>query len=48
MLQSTDTPSSAILAELGYIHCVSDLRAVGLLARKKVSDGGSNQHRCVR
>ena len=39
ILRSRDTPSLGILVELG---------AVGLLASKRVSDGGSNQHRCVR
>jgi hypothetical protein len=29
-------------------HSVRDLRAVGLLARKRVSNGGSDRHRSVR
>lgn len=49
ILRSRDTPSLVILVELGYVvHSVRDVRAVGLLASKRVNDGGSNQHRCVR
>ena len=49
ILESTDAPSLVISAELGYIvvYFVPYLRAVSLLAREEVSDGGSNRHRCV-
>jgi hypothetical protein len=49
ILQSTGIPSLVILADVGYIiHSVPDVCALGLLARKRIGDGGSNQHRCVR
>ena len=44
ILHSADTPS-LVIVELGYVHSVHNLRAVGLLARRRVSDGGSDRHR---
>ena len=46
ILESTDAPSGNF-CRVRVNYFVPYLRAVGLLARERVSDGGSNRHSCV-